>query len=139
MPSTLSSKACEKPTNRRTALRSGAEMSLWVVFAATVPAICNAQARTVSALPLSPVPGAALSLSLGPRVNVVYEQRRLQDLGQPIDLPVRPARNRLGMEFRSPAASQGPRGILRLQLSGDSALNFRPRGGGMAVTYRSSF
>ena len=88
-----------------------------------------------TALPMAPT----LRLGVNERVNVVYEQPRWQGQTPVAELLPPQARASLGLEFRSPAASQGPRSILRVQLSGDSVLNFRPRGGGMAVTYRSQF
>ena len=45
----------------------------------------------------------------------------------------------LGLEFRRKSSSQAAKDLLKVQLTSDSALNFRPRGGGMVVTYRSQF
>jgi hypothetical protein len=47
---------------------------------------------------------------------------------------------RLALEFKTKSPLRDLRtSLLRVQLSGQSALHFRPRGGGMQVTYRESF
>lgn len=45
----------------------------------------------------------------------------------------------LGLEFRRKSSTQSAKDLLKVQLTADSALNFKPRGGGMSVTYRSQF
>jgi hypothetical protein len=45
----------------------------------------------------------------------------------------------LGLEFRRKSSTQSAKDLLKVQLTADSALNFKPRGGGMVVTYRSQF
>ena len=51
--------------------------------------------------------------------------------------PVQPAS--LNLDFRRASAHQQAKDLLRVQLSADSVLNFRPRGGGLVVTYRAQF
>lgn len=47
---------------------------------------------------------------------------------------------RLALEFKTKSPLKDLRtSLLRVQLSGQSALHFRPRGGGMQVTYRETF
>jgi len=47
---------------------------------------------------------------------------------------------RLALEFKTKSPLRDLRtSLLRVQLSGHSALHFRPRGGGMQVTYRETF
>lgn len=106
---------------------------------AASPGTCPAQSGLAGAMPQVAVSAPALRLGLDDRVNLVYERRLQSGVGQPVDLLAHPPRTSLGMEFRTPNGSQGPRSILRVQLSGDSVLNFRPRGGGMTVIYRSQF
>ncbi len=45
----------------------------------------------------------------------------------------------LGLEFRRKSSTQSARDLLKVQLTADSVLNFKPRSGGMVVTYRSQF
>jgi hypothetical protein len=88
------------------------------------------------------LPAGQLKLALGPHTSMVYEPRRL-----PSPLPlqadgaaVEAAAPSLGLEFRTPSATRdGPRGLLRVQLSGDAALQLRPRRGGLAISYRTTF
>lgn len=86
------------------------------------------------------LPGPQLRLAIGPSASMVYGPRRLaapQLLPDPQAAAVPPS---LGLEFRAPAASrEGPRALLRVQLSGDAALQFRPRRRGIAVSYRAEF
>lgn len=87
----------------------------------------------------SALPEAQLRLVLTPRTTMVYEPRRLAN---PLPLAgdgQREAPPSLGLEFRSPPSQHGPRSILRVQLSGDAALQFRPRRGGLAISYRTQF
>jgi hypothetical protein len=49
-------------------------------------------------------------------------------------------RPRFALEFRAKAAAKDLReSLLRVQMSGDAALHFRPRGGGLQITYRERF
>lgn len=45
----------------------------------------------------------------------------------------------LNLDFRRKSAHQQAKDLLRVQLTADSVLNFRPRGGGLVVTYRAQF
>ena len=51
--------------------------------------------------------------------------------------------SRVALEFKgvgsSKAASPLSGGLLRVQMSGTSTLQFKPRSGGMSVTYRAKF
>lgn len=51
--------------------------------------------------------------------------------------PAQPAS--LNLDFRRKSQHQHAKDLLRVQLTADSVLNFRPRGGGLAVTYRAQF
>jgi hypothetical protein len=47
--------------------------------------------------------------------------------------------HRLGLTFKSQSASKDFKSLMTVQLSGTSVLNFRPRAGGMRVTYAMNF
>lgn len=84
-------------------------------------------------------PGA-LRLALSDRMGMVYTPRPPAPTAvAPHDLARAQPQASLGLEFASRARREGPRSLLRVQLSGDSTLAFRPRGGGLHVTYRSTF
>ena len=57
--------------------------------------------------------------------------------------PVPVEGSRLALEFKAVGASRAAQplssGLLRVQVSGTSSLQFKPRSGGMAVTYRAKF
>jgi hypothetical protein len=82
-----------------------------------------------------------LQLQVSQHAHVFYEPKPWQPTdpapwaaGQP------PPRASLGLGFKTaPSSAAGVKGLLRVQLSGDSALHFRPRGGGLTVTYKSQF
>lgn len=78
-----------------------------------------------------------LAMPLGPRTRLIYEPRRLPPPNAFAD--AQPTPPSLGLEFKGPDANQGPRGLLRVQLSGTSAVQFRPRRSGLAVSYRAEF
>ena len=87
----------------------------------------------------SPLPQAQLRLVLTPRTTMVYEPRRLASpLAMAADGQVE-APPSVGLEFRSPPSHTGARAVLRVQLSGNAALQFRPRKGGLAISYRNQF
>lgn len=87
----------------------------------------------------SPLPGPQLRLALSPVASMVYEPRRVPAASPLADNNLDGAAPSLGLEFKSPAKRDGPRALLRVQLSADSALQFRPRRGGLAVSYRAEF
>lgn len=80
----------------------------------------------------------ALRLELGDRARLQVAPRPDRQAWVPQDVGRPQQTAALGLEFAS-APSDGPQRLLRVQLSGDSMLNFRPRGGGLSVTYRSKF
>lgn len=87
----------------------------------------------------SPLPGKQLRLALGPRTSVVYEPRPLPPR-QPLAVQPGDAAPSVGLEFQAPPGhASGPRSLLRVQLSADAAVQFRPRRGGLAVSYRAEF
>ena len=87
----------------------------------------------------SALPGPQLRLALSPAASVVFEPRRLPAASPLADANLDGAAPSLGLEFKAPAKRDGPRMLLRVQLSADAALQFRPRRGGLAVSYRAEF
>jgi hypothetical protein len=134
----------------------------------TVLACCAAQAEPESvdasssrpldaprfelgALPeTTPLAGSA-ALAEGVRARLWWGRGRL-DVGAGADwtasAPPTPlggssagaSRPRFALEFRAKAVAKDLREtLLRVQLSGAGALHFRPRGGGLQITYREQF
>ena len=138
------------PATPRPPLRTGRQAVGRQRAAALAMALAMAMAGGTSAmaqaLPIvagqapSTLPGPQLKLAPGRSASVVDEPRRLatpQPLADPLAAAMSPS---LGLAFRAPPASRdGPRALLRVQLSGDAALQFRPRRGGLAVSYRAEF
>lgn len=140
-----------------TARRPGARLALATAatavaaFAWGVPASAQAQALTsaAAAMPSAPTPWqgpaaearqGALRVGLTQRTQIVYEPRPWQPATPlPVDYTVRKPQPSLGLEFKNANKDQSVKSLLRVQLSGDSMLQFRPRGGGMTVTYKSQF
>lgn len=117
--------------------------------AASGPALAQAMANAAALLPSSPTPwqGPAsdarqgeLRVGLTPRTQLIYEPKPWQPATPlPTDYTVRRPQQSLGLEFKAARKDQSVKSLLRVQLSGDSVLQFRPRGGGMTVTYKSQF
>jgi hypothetical protein len=86
----------------------------------------------------SPLRPGQLRLSLTERTHLIVEPASLQPpMDSALGLPANKWQPKVGLEFKSPDRSV--RSLLRIQLQGDSALHFRPRGGGLIVTYQSLF
>ncbi|MEO5733144.1 MAG: hypothetical protein ABIN96_08815 [Rubrivivax sp.] len=85
-----------------------------------------------------PVASRTLSVPLGPRARLSYEPARRAPI------PALDAADRdrtapaIALQFQSPR-SDSPRNLLKLQLSGGGVMQFRPRGGGLAVRYQTRF
>ena len=74
------------------------------------------------------------------KTEVVHQPLTWQPRGGNPELHANPStQSTLGLEFRRKSSTQSAKDLLKVQLTADSALNFRPRGGGMVVTYRSQF
>ncbi|HZF78462.1 MAG TPA: hypothetical protein VEZ89_01610 [Rubrivivax sp.] len=72
--------------------------------------------------------------------HVVHQPLSWQPRGGSPELQAHPTtQSTLGLEFRRKSNTQSAKDLLKVQLTADSALNFKPRGGGMVVTYRSQF
>jgi hypothetical protein len=81
-----------------------------------------------------------LGLPLSRRTRIVYEPRPVRPWADTnAAASGAPAEARLGLEFRTVSATTGAKNLLRVQLSAVSALQFRPRGGGMTVAYKTQF
>ena len=89
---------------------------------------------------LMPAPQALqLRLSLTDNSRLVLERRPWQMPDAGADPAAKRLQVSLGLEFRASDPVQGARSLLRVQLSGGSTLQFRPRGGGLALSYRQPF
>ena len=113
----------------------------WCVIAGALSlAAADAQAQ-VLADPQGawqPPPQQRVAVTLN--TQVVHQPLSWQPRGGNPELQANPTTQAsLGLEFRRKSSSQSAKDLLKVQLTADSALNFRPRGGGMVVTYRSQF
>jgi hypothetical protein len=89
-----------------------------------------------NARPWSQVVGVRANLSA--RTRVVYETEATLPWRAGDSAGPRTARVALEFKSKSPVANLRE-GLMRVQLSGDAVLQFRPRGGGMQVMYRERF
>ena len=120
----------------------------WSVHAAS--AAPATKANDTSAAPTGPalarpqadaVEPPTLRVPVTSNAQLVFQPRPWQttDALTAASLQVPIQQTRLGLEFKATRPTDGARSWLRVQLSGDSVLQFRPRGGGLVVTYRSQF
>ena len=127
----------QRPTGRRFA-RPAAWQSLAAGVALAGSSACAAQALSNAQGGWQPSPQQRVAVTLN--TNVVHQPLTWQPRGGNPDTHAQPsAQSSLGLEFRRKSGSQSAKDLLKVQLTADSALNFRPRGGGMVVTYRSHF
>jgi hypothetical protein len=85
-------------------------------------------------------PPAQAGLALSLESQVVRRPIALQPRGGVHEWNPQPQQQAsLNLEFRRASAHQQAKDLLKVQLTADSVLNFRPRGGGLVVTYRSQF
>ncbi len=92
-----------------------------------------------AAQPRSQVIGVRATLS--PRTRVIYETETARPWRNAESGSATPRTARIALEFKSkksPVSSLRD-GLMRVQLSGDAAVHFKPRGGGLQVTYRERF
>jgi hypothetical protein len=80
-----------------------------------------------------------LQLDLSPRTRLVYQPAERRPWGEQPGLAPQQPQSSLGLEFKSKKPGSGLRHALRVQLSSKESLQFRPRGGGLVVTYRAQF
>jgi hypothetical protein len=132
-------------TTDRPAPRAPRLPLLCAAFALATAAVLATPPCTAQPMPVAPLSDQALGptrtvrLPLGARTNLVVEQRTWQPPAQLTDPANPPPRAALALEFRSPSRGDVARSLLQVKLSGDSALNFRPRGGGVTITYKAKF
>ena len=83
-----------------------------------------------------------MQADVSPRTSVLFERSRAVPLSEPTAarLVTAPA-TRVGVEFRPASAGNSlkPIGALRVQISDNSSLSFKPRRGGVLVSWRSQF
>ena len=114
----------------------------WSVITAALSVLgavdCQAQVLDDPQLAWQPNPQQRVALSVN--TQTVHRPLSWQPRGGNPDLHTAPTTQAsLGLEFRRKSTSQAAKDLLKVQLTSDSTLNFRPRGGGMVVTYRSQF
>ena len=84
-------------------------------------------------------PVTLLRLGLSSSTRIVFEPKPGWLAVALADADERTPMASLGLEFKTSGRGQAPLGLLRVQLTGDSALQFRPRARSMAVSYSSQF
>ncbi len=135
-----------QPTGRAAAWLAGAAMLLPIAGHAA-PASWIGTAPSSASGPVATAFGgpqrgqAQLELPVSAHAHVFYEPKPWQpDEPAPSAAGLPPPRASLGLGFKTaPSGAAGMKGLLRVQLSSDSALHFRPRGGGLTVTYKAQF
>lgn len=146
----MSSRITAATTAHRAALRAAvcaAAACGWLcapagaqTMASNATALMQSAAPTPWQGPASEARQGALRMGLNQRTQIVYEPRPWQPATPlPTDYAVRRPQPSLGLEFKTASRNEAARSLLRVQLSGDSVLQFKPRGGGMTVTYKSQF
>ena len=111
-----------------------------VAVALSIGACLPCSAQDVNALSQR----SALRFELGSRTQLLVQPpQRLANSSAALALEEpRVSEAGVGVELKLRPASRSPRELkqlLRLQLSQRSALQFRPRSGGLAITYREEF
>lgn len=95
-------------------------------------------AAATAARPWSPVVGIRAALSA--RTRLIYEAESGLPWRNADNGGASPRTARVALEFKSKSPVGDLRnGLMRVQLSGDSALQFKPRSGGLQVMYRERF
>ncbi len=95
------------------------------------------QQRDWQQLASGAVRGPNLSVDLGAGSRLVYQLQR-PELGPSVD-PAASPKASLGLQFQTSRRDRDPRSLLMVQVSAGSSLQFRPRSGGIVLTYRSQF
>ena len=99
---------------------------------------CSAQLLSDPQRAWQPEPQQRLALILNPQAEnppLGWQPRG----GKPERYGTASRQASLGLEFRRTSSAQSAKDLLKVQLTSDSMLNFRPRSGGLVVTYRSTF
>lgn len=114
----------------------------WSVIAGALSLVaaaeCQAQVLADPQRAWRPDPQQRVALTVN--TEVVHQPLSWQPRAGVADLQPGPTTQAsLGLEFRRRSSTQSAKDLLKVQLTADSVLNFRPRGGGMVVTYRSQF
>jgi hypothetical protein len=120
-----------------TALKTAAR---WVLVGSSLLAwgSCLAEGLADPQSAWQPHPQQRVAVTIN--TQVIHQPLSWQPRGGNPELQANPStQSTLGLEFRRKSSTQSAKDLLKVQLTADSALNFRPRGGGMVVTYRSQF
>lgn len=90
------------------------------------------------ARPLTQVVGVRAALS--DRTRLIYEAESAPAWRSGDTTGLYSRRSRVALEFKSKSPVSDLRnGLMRVQLAGDAAVHFKPRGGGLQVMYRERF
>jgi hypothetical protein len=118
-----------------------AAAALLLAASALLSPCCRAATQPAPGAPLADGAGAqsgALRMGLTPSTQIVYRPRPWQAAGPQLENTA-PPRESLGLEFRATKPGRVANNLFRVELSGDSMLQFRPRGGGLTVNYGARF
>lgn len=102
----------------------------------TLPCLAQAQPPALNAQAARAAAPPQLQMGLTEQAALVYAPRRQPQPGLDLDAP---PKAKLGLEFHAPDTRQKLRGLLRVQLTSDSSLGFRPRSRGLEVSYQAQF
>ena len=80
-----------------------------------------------------------IGLPLSERTRLIYEPKPVRPWADNNGLTQQRSEQRVGLEIRNRSGTRELRNLLRVQLTSDSTLQFKPRSGGMAVSWRSEF
>lgn len=131
-----------QPFTTASSSRPSVKNVAWRLFAGAISlaaaAQCHGQVLSDPQRAWQPDPQQRVALTV--HSEVVRQPLGWQPRGGIAELQTVPTRQAsLGLEFRRASSAQSARDLLKVQLTADSVLNFRPRGGGLAITYRSQF
>jgi len=132
---------------RTNSARLGGVQRLAALVALLGGAACQAETpqlagngQVLADLPSAWQPKGQQRVAFTVNTHVVHQPLSWQPRGGSPELQAHPTtQSTLGLEFRRKSNTQSAKDLLKVQLTADSALNFKPRGGGMVVTYRSQF
>jgi hypothetical protein len=80
-----------------------------------------------------------IGVPLTARTRLIYQPKPVRPWNNNNGLTDSRPEQLVGLEFRSRSGARDLRNLLRVQLTSDSSLQFKPRSGGLAVSWRSEF
>lgn len=115
--------------------------ALLVAASAWLSPSCRAATLPAPGAPLADGAGAQggmLRMGLTPGTQIVYRPKPWVAPGPQLESGA-PPQETLGLEFRATKPGRVASNLFRVELSGDSMLQFRPRGGGLTINYGARF